>query len=216
MSKKTSMEVAVREGAGKGAARALRREGLVPGVIYGDKKPPVMISVNPLQLKREMSTKGFWTRQFDLNVGGKKHTVLCQDVQRHVVSDTPIHIDFLRISKDSILTLDIPVRLINEDICVGIKRGGTLNIVRRTVEVNCKAANIPDEFVFDLAKADLNDSIHISAIELPKGVVPTISDRDFTIASIAVPSGIGKRDEEEAEGEEGAEAEAEGENKEEK
>lgn len=198
-----------RDRAGKGAARAIRREGRVPGVIYGDKKEPLMLSLDPRDLLAAMDTRGFWTHQFEIELDGKKHRTMCQDVQKHPVTDQPIHVDFLRISKDSVLTIDVPVTFINEEKSPGLKRGGVMNIVRRSVEVKCSAANIPEEFIVDLAGCDINDSIHISAVELPKGVTPTITDRDFTIATVAAPSAVASAaSEEEGAEEEGAEEEA--------
>ncbi len=198
----TELNVQKRERAGKGAARATRRAGLVPGVIYGDKKPPVLIALDPRDLERERGRRGFWTRMFDVKVEGKNHRTLCQEVQNHPITGHPEHVDFLRVSRASKLTLEVPVRFINEETSPGLKRGGVLNIVRRQVEVNCTPETIPSEFVVDLAGLEINDSVHISSIDVPEGVEPTITDRDFTVATIAAPSGLASEAEEEGEGEE--------------
>ncbi len=172
-----------REKAGKGASRAIRRTGDVPAVIYGEKQAPVMISLPEKVIVAQMAQPGIWTRQFDINVDGQRHHVLCQDIQKHPVSNRPVHADFLRISKNAVLTLDVPVHYQNEEIAPGIKMGGVLNIVHRTIEVKCKADNMPEALVVDLANAEMGDSIMASAIQLPAGVELT-EDEDFTIATI--------------------------------
>lgn len=172
-----------REKAGKGASRAIRRTGDVPAVIYGEKQAPVMISLPEKVIVAQMAQPGIWTRQFDINVDGQRHHVLCQDIQKHPVSNRPVHADFLRISKNAVLTLDVPVHYQNEEIAPGIKMGGVLNIVHRTIEVKCKADNMPEALVVDLANAGMGDSIMASAIQLPAGVELT-EDEDFTIATI--------------------------------
>jgi len=188
--KSTVLPALKRERAGKGAARAVRNEGLVPGVIYGDKKEPTLISMNPRVILAEMARPGFWTHQFEIEIDGKKTLTMCQDLQVHVVTDKPVHIDFLRIRKDSIVTVEIPVKFENESVSPGLKRGGVLNIVRNAVEVVCKANEIPEHLVADLSGLQIGDSMHISAVALPKGVTPTITDRDFTIATVVAPSGL--------------------------
>lgn len=172
-----------REKAGKGASRAIRRTGDVPAVIYGEKQAPVMISLPEKVIVAQMVQPGIWTRQFDINVDGQRHHVLCQDIQKHPVSNRPIHADFLRISKNAVLTLDVPVHYQNEEIAPGIKMGGVLNIVHRTIEVKCKADNMPEALVVDLTNAEMGDSIMASAIVLPAGVELT-QEEDFTIATI--------------------------------
>jgi len=172
-----------REKAGKGASRAIRLKGSIPAVIYGDKKAPEMISLEEKVLVAEMNKKGLWTRQYEIEVNGKKHLVLCQDIQKHPVSNRPIHADFLRISKDSVLTMDIPLHFIGEEACPGIKKGGVLNIVHRTLEVKCKADAIPEEFIVDLSSAEIGDSFDAFAIKLPNGVKLTAQE-DFTVATI--------------------------------
>ncbi len=179
----TQLNAVKREKAGKGASRAKRREGFVPAVIYGDKKEPLIIALEEKVVVAEMNKKGLWTRQFNIVVDGQNNHVLCQDIQKHPVSDRPMHVDFLRISQDAEMTLDIPVQFINEATAPGIKLGGILNIVHRTLEAKCKADNIPEAFVIDLAKADLNTSITAFSIEMPKGVKLTATE-DFTVATI--------------------------------
>ena len=181
--KATQLNAVKREKAGKGASRANRRAGLVPAVIYGDKKAPVMIALEEKVLVAEMNKKGLWTRQYEIIADGESFHVLCQDIQKHPVSDRPIHADFLRISKNAVLTLDIPVSFVNETTSPGIKKGGILNIVHRTVEVKCTPDNIPEAFVIDLATAEIGASIVASSIQLPAGVELT-SAEDFTIATI--------------------------------
>ena len=175
-----------REKAGKGASRAIRLKGLIPAVIYGDKKAPEMISIEEKVMVAEMGKKGLWTRQYEVAVDdGTKHLVLCQDIQKHPVSSRPIHVDFLRISKNSMLTLDIPLRFVGEASAPGLKKGGVLNVVHRTLEVKCTPDNIPEEFVVDVSAGDIGTSFEAFAIEMPKGVKLTAAE-DFTVATIVV------------------------------
>ncbi|WP_337996854.1 50S ribosomal protein L25/general stress protein Ctc [Oleispirillum naphthae] len=187
--KATTLTALKRERAGKGAARAVRNQGLVPGVIYGDKQPPVLFSIDPRQLLAQMARPGFWTHQFEIDIEGETTLTMCQDLQVHPVSDRPIHVDFLRIRADSVVTVDVPVKFVNEERSPGLKRGGVLNVVRHEIEAHCKASEIPEVLIADLAGLDIGDSIHISAIALPAGMQPTIT-RDFTIATIVAPSGL--------------------------
>jgi len=204
----------IRERAGKGAARAERRAGRVPAVIYGDKEEPVIVSLSPRELKQEVHKAGFFTRLFDVEVNGKKHRVLPRDVQIHPLTDTPIHVDFLRVSEKTMINVGVPVVFENEELSPGLKRGGVLNIVRHEIELVCKAIEIPHSLNANLDGLDIGDGIHISQIELPEGVRPVISDRDFTVATIAAPSKLKSVEEEEAEAaaaeEAAALAEAEG------
>lgn len=178
-----------RDRAGKGAARATRRAGLVPGVIYGDKQPPVLIALDPRVVLSEMGKAGFTTRLFDIDLGkAGRHRVLARDVQVHPVTDRPIHVDFQRISATSVIHVAVPVHFANETASPGLKRGGVLNIVRHEIEVTCRPDNIPHSITIDLTGLDIGDSVHISHIKLPEGVVPTIGDRDFTVASVAPPT----------------------------
>ena len=193
-----------RDRAGKGAARALRREGRVPAVIYGDKKDPISISIPFKETEIQIQKGGFLTHILTVDVDGEKIRVIPRDYQLDVVRDFPMHVDFLRVSRSTRITVGVHVTFINEDTCPGLKRGGALNIVRREVEVECPATEIPESIVIDLKDADIGDSIHISAVTLPEGVAPTITDRDFTIVTVAAPAGFNES-EAGAEGEEDAE-----------
>ncbi len=189
----------IRERAGKGAARAERRAGRVPAVIYGNKEEPVIVSLAPRELKQEVLKLGFFTRIFDIEVNGKKHRVLPRDVQIHTLTDAPIHVDFLRVSEETTIHVGVPVVFENEELSPGLKRGGVLNIVRHEIEMVCKAMEIPHSLSANLDGLDIGDGIHISQIELPEGVRPVIADRDFTVATIAAPSKLKSVEEEEAE-----------------
>ncbi|KAA5604321.1 50S ribosomal protein L25/general stress protein Ctc [Roseospira marina] len=190
MSDISTLPVQGRERAGKGAARAVRREGLVPGVIYGDKKEPVLIKMDPRPLWAELHKGGFYARQYSLDLNGETYRVMAQDVHFHAVSDAIMHIDFLRISATSRVTAEVPVRFLNEELCPGIKKGGVLNIVRHDVELVGTPDAMPDHLDVDLSGFDVGESIHFSAVTLPEGVHPTIADRDFTIATVTAPSGM--------------------------
>lgn len=193
-----------RERAGKGAARAARRAGRIPGVIYGAKKDPVMINLDPKALNKELNKAGFFATLFDVEIDGKKERALPRDVQFDPVTDRAIHIDLLRVSAATAVTVNVPVSFINEDQSPGLTKGGVLNVVRYEIELNCRADAIPQELELDLSSLDLGDSAHFSMITLPDGVEPTITDRDFTVATIAAPSAV------KSEAAEAAEAEAEG------
>jgi large subunit ribosomal protein L25 len=202
-----------RDRAGKGAARATRREGLVPGVIYGDKKDPVLFKMDPRVLVKAFHEAGFMSTQFMVSIDGEEHRVLPRDVQFHPVNDQPMHIDFLRVTDRTRVRVFVPVEFINEDKSEGLTRGGVLNVVRHEVELMCTVAAIPESLVIDLAGMDIGDSAKISDVDLPGGVKPTISDRDFTIATVAAPTVITAEEEEEGEedeeGVEGGEGEGE-------
>ncbi|MFW2436534.1 MAG: 50S ribosomal protein L25/general stress protein Ctc, partial [Parvibaculales bacterium] len=197
-----------RERAGKGVARALRREGLVPAVIYGDNKEPEGVSLSRKDFTKLYNTGRLMSTLLDIEVDGKKTRVLTRDLQLHPVRDDIMHADFLRLSKGTKIAVEVQVIFLNEDTCPGLKTGGVLNVVRYTVELNCPADSIPESIEVDLASVNMGDSVHISDITLPDGVVPVISDRDFTIATIAVPAG-GAGDDSETDGEEGDEATSE-------
>ena len=201
-----------RERAGKGSARAARRDGRVPAVIYGDKKTPIMITLSRNELVKLINQGGFLTRQYDVKFDGATERVLPRDVQLHPVTDEPLHIDFLRLAKGATVVIEVPVNFINEEDSPGLKRGGVLNIVRREIEMEVPATAIPENIEVDLAGLDINDAVKISAVSLPEGCKPTITDRDFTIAGVVAPSGMKSEEEEAAEEElEGIEGEAEGE-----
>ncbi|ESW66632.1 50S ribosomal protein L25 [Mesorhizobium sp. LSJC268A00] len=184
------LKAEAREQVGKGSARAVRRNGKVPAVIYGDRQPPLAIALNYKDVFYKIHGGGFLTTIATIDVDGKKIQVLPKDFQLDPVKDFPVHVDFLRIGKDTEVNVDVPVHFINEDKSPGIKRGGVLNIVRHEVEFHCPANAIPEFITVDLTGADIGDSIHISAVTLPAGVKPVISDRDFTIATIAGSSAM--------------------------
>jgi large subunit ribosomal protein L25 len=185
-----------RDRAGKGTARQTRRSGRVPAVIYGNKLPPVMISLEYFAFTRILHKPGFFTHLFDITVDGTVHRVLPRDLQLDPVSDQPLHVDFLRVTDDTRITVEVPVEFVGQEKSKGLKRGGMLNIVRHEVELECSAANIPEHITVDVSSYDVGDSIHISSVILPEGAKTTI-DRDFTVATIAAPSGM-KTDEEAA------------------
>lgn len=194
MAKITSIRVNERKTAGKGAARAERRAGLIPGVIYGEKKEPVMFSISSLELDAQMRQKGFWTRQFEIEVGKNKYHAICQDIQTHPISDRPIHIDFLRVSENALLQIEVPVMYENELACPGLKLGGTLNAIYRTIEVSCKPKDIPETLFVDLSGLNIGDVVKMSDVKFPEGVKP-VEDLDTTIAAIAAPSDADVADE---------------------
>ena len=187
MAKTTELKVEPRERAGKGSSRAARRRGLVPAVIYGDKKPPVMINIPRNELIKLFNRGGFMTQLFELKLDGKTQKALPRDLQLHPVSDQPLHVDFLRLSAGATVVIEIPVHFLNEEECEGITRGGVLNVVRHAIECNCPMDAIPEFLEVSLAGLDIGDSVHISEMALPEGIEPTISDRDFTVATIAAP-----------------------------
>ena len=179
-----------RSGVGKGAARALRREGLIPAVIYGEKKPPLPIAISTNEANKRIYAGGFLSHVISIDVDGEKHSVIPRDYQLDPVKDFPLHVDFLRVSANARLDVEVHVTFINEEQSPGLKRGGTLNIVRHTVELSCPADAIPESVEVDLTGTEIGDSIHISAVTLPQGIEPTIKDRDFTIATLVAPSSL--------------------------
>ena len=196
-----------RERAGKGIARALRREGRVPAVIYGDSKESEGISMHRNEFTKLFNTGRLMSTLLDVDIDGKKHRVITRDVQVHPVTDIVLHADFLRLGKGAKIAVEVPVSFLNEETCPGLKVGGVLNVVRYTVELNCPADNIPASIELDLAEAEMNDSLHISQVALPDGVTPVIDDRDFTIATIAAPAGLKSEAADADEGEEGEDEE---------
>lgn len=201
------IEATARPRAGKGAARAVRREGRIPAVIYGDKKEPETIAIDQPTLVKLLNRGGFLSSVFDIKVAGRSNRVLPRDIQYDPVKDLPIHVDFQRVSGGGAIRVSVPVAFLNEEICPGLKRGGVLNIVRHEVELNCPADAIPAQIEIDLSEADIGDSIHISAVKLPNGVTPTITDRDFTVVTLA-GSASARSDSDGEDGEAGEEAEA--------
>lgn len=192
------LKAETRERVGKGSSRELRRNGLIPAVIYGDKQAPISIALSTKEVTQRIHAGGFMTTVATVIVNGEKISVLPKDYQLDPVRDFTMHVDFLRVSADSKVTVQVPVHFINEEKSPGIKLGGMLNIVRHDVELHCPANDIPEFLTVDLDGLKIGDSIHISHIKLPKGTSPVIADRDFTVATIVGTAG-GKQ--EEAEGE---------------
>lgn len=207
MSDQLTLSAETRERAGKGASRALRREGRVPAVIYGNNEEPTTVHLEEKALMKALHTGHFMNSVVMVGVGGKDVRTLPKDVSFHPVTDRPLHVDFLRISEHATVTVNVPVNFINELASPGIKRGAVLNVVRHELELICDAAEIPDEITIDLTGYDVGDSIHISAVTLPKGVTSAIEDRDYTIATIVAPSAL-KSSEGDSDDASAAEAEA--------
>lgn len=207
MSDTLDLPAQARDRVGKGAARAARREGLVPCVIYGDKKAPVTINIESRIIRKQLNTGQFLNTVYNIDLNGDKTRVIPRAFELDPVKDFPIHVDFLRLAANATVTVEIPVNFLNEDDAPGLKKGGVLNIVRHAIELTCPADAIPENIEIDLSGYDFGDAIHISAVTLPAGAVPTITDRDFTIATIAAPAGV--KSEEEGEGEEEGAVEAE-------
>jgi large subunit ribosomal protein L25 len=174
---------------GKGSARTARRAGLVPAVIYGNKKSALSITINANAWRQMMNKPGIFSQLMNIEVDNEKHFVLPRDIQQHPVSEEAEHVDFLRVTQNATVAVGITVEFINEDKCTGIKLGGVLNIVRSQVELNCPAISIPEKLTVDLEGLNVGHTIHISSIKLPDGCTPTITDRDFTVATIAAPRG---------------------------
>jgi large subunit ribosomal protein L25 len=205
MANENEITVELRERVGKGAARAARREGLIPGVVYGGKLPPQPITITRKELERHIGTGAFLNTLFNLKADGKEQQVLPRELQQHVITDVPLHVDFMRISADSEIVIAVPVSFVNEELSPGLREGGVLNVVRFEIEVRCLATAIPEQIIAKLDGLEIGDSLHISAIVLPDGVTPTIDDRDFTIATIAAPSVMPTEEVEDLDGEEGLE-----------
>jgi len=203
------LHATVRAGTGKGAARQARRDGEVPGIVYGGGVDPQPINIPFNKLLTRLRKGRFMSTLFNLKVDGQEDVrVICRGVQRDVVKDLPVHIDLMRLKRTSRVSIFIPVEFANADTCPGIKKGGTLTVVRQEVELNVLAGDIPDQIDIDLGEAEMGDTISISNVTLPEGAKPTI-DRDFVIASIAAPRGVLDEDEEEGEATEGGEEAAE-------
>ena len=171
-----------------GSNKSLIKKGMIPGVIYGKNTDATQIIFEEKILRKLMSTGGFYSKIIDLEIQGKKEKVLPKQLQYHPVTDRLIHFDFLRVQEDTKVTVEVEVEFLNRDSCPGIKKGGVLNLVRRFVELNCNANNIPEKLQFDLISSEIGDAIKISNIDLPDGVVPTIIDRDFVIATLVPPT----------------------------
>lgn len=209
MAEIVTMAAAPRDRGGKGTARAARKAGQIPAVIYGNNEAPLMVTLDRKAIEQQVEKPGFFIHLIDLQLDGTTHRVLPRDAQYDPITDKPLHVDFLRYSAERKITADVPVHFVNEPASPGLKRGGVLNIVRHDVEVLCTAERIPEFFQIDLAGLEIGDSIHASRIPLPEGVSFTITDRDFTIATVAAPT-IMRAEEEEAKPAEGAEAAAPG------
>ena len=210
MSDITQIDATMRSRVGKGSARAARRAGKIPAVIYGDKQAPLSIEMEARVVRKVIHEPGIFGRLLNINIDGKNNTVLTRDIQMQPVSDEPLHMDMLRVGASSTVSVAVPVEFINHELSPGLKIGGVLNVVRFEVELNCPAGDIPEKITVDLDGIKIGDSIHISAIPLPEGATPTITDRDFTVATLQSPGGGVKNEDEEEGGEEEAAA-AEGE-----
>ena len=190
MSDALTLPAEQRERAGKGASRALRREGRVPAVVYGGKEEPLAIHVEAKELVRQLGTGHFMNSIVMVEVAGKTVRAIPKDVAVHPVSDRPTHVDFLRLAKDAKIQVAVPVVFVNEDDSPGLKKGGVLNVVRHELELVCESDKIPDDIQLDVTGLDIGDSIHISHVALPEGSVSAITDRDFTIATVVAPSAM--------------------------
>jgi len=198
-----------RDKTGTDAARVIRKNGGVPAIVYGGRAGPEKVTLNYKEVWKQVETGSFLSTVYMLNVNGKKTRVLPKDVQFDPVRDFLEHVDFVRLAKDAVVEVEIPVHVLNEDDSPGLSRGGMLNLVRHAIEVSCPADAIPDSIDIDVTGLDIGDSVHISGITLPEKVTPTITDRDFTILTIVGAAAAEPEEEGEAEGEAEAETEAE-------
>ncbi|MBH43410.1 MAG: 50S ribosomal protein L25/general stress protein Ctc [Rickettsiales bacterium] len=188
MSEATELPAEIRKD--KINSRLLRNSGRTPAIVYGEKKDPLPISLDTKSIKKQIESTGFFSKQFVLNINGEKHKVLPKDLQLHPVKETIVHLDFLRVGENTRVTVSVPVIFINENLCPGLKQGGVINIVRHEVEVRSPVTKIPENLEINLDGIEIGDSIHISAVKLDTDVKPIISDRDFTIATLAPPTVI--------------------------
>jgi len=198
MSEQLTLPAESRDRAGKGASRALRRDGRVPAVIYGENQTPLSVHVEEKLLAKMLSTGHFMNSVIMVDVAGKANRTLPKDVQFHPVTSRPIHVDFLRIGEHAQVHVNVPVRFVDEEKAPGLKRGGVLNVVRHDLELVCDAAAIPDEIVISLSGLEIGDAIHISHVNLPEGAKSAIDDRDFTVATVVAPSAMKSEEEESA------------------
>jgi large subunit ribosomal protein L25 len=185
MAEAIELKAWARQSSGKGRARQVRRDGRIPGILYGGRKEPQNIALDSKAISKQIQTGHFQSTIFTLDVEGTKTRVIPRGVQLDPIRDFPIHVDFMRLAKDALVTVEVPVHFLNEAASPGLKRGGVLNVVRHDIPVRCPADNIPDHFDVDLTGLEIGDSVHISAVAMPAGVSPTITDRDFTVATIA-------------------------------
>ena len=188
MTETTKVVAKMRDRAGKGGARSSRREGLIPAVIYGDKQPPMMIAVEPKSIERDLHKEGYFNHTLSIDVDGTPHTVLPRDVQLDPVTDKPVHLDFLRVGPESIISVQVPVHFRNESASPGIKRGGVLISVLLGIHVRTQADKIPEYFEVDLTGLEIGHSIHLSTLAVPEGVRIVSREKDATVASIAAPT----------------------------
>ena len=191
------LDVVVREETGTGNARAARRNGMVPGVIYGGDLGPVSVGIKYNEVLKAINSGQFLSNMIELSHEGKPQKVLTKDVQFHPVSDQPVHIDFFRVTDKTIIDVNVSAVFVGEDVSPGMKQGGALNVVRYNIEVKCPAGSIPENIEVDISGMEIGDSIHLSEVTLPAGVTPGITDRDVTIATI-IASRTSKTAEEEA------------------
>jgi len=208
-----SIEASIRNTNTKGEINALRSKGIIPAIVYGGKNENQKISISKKMIKLLANKENFLSNILTLKLEGNSQNVLPREIKFDIITDEPIHVDFLRIVQGAKIALEIPVKFINNEKSPGLKRGGVLNIVRRKVELKCPTENIPDELIVDLENKDIGESFKISSIKLPEGVTPTIQGRDFVVATLAAPTVIKEPEkpaEETAEGAEGAEATTEG------
>lgn len=190
MSEHLTLTAEPREGTGKGPNRRLRTAGRVPAIVYGGKEPPLMLSLVAKDVRKELRTNArFFSTVIDLDLGGRTLPVVAREAQLHPVTDEALHLDFLRAERGSVVTVMVPVLFSNEDRCPGVKKGGVLNVIRREVELVCPVDRLPDHVEVDLGKLEINDTVRISDVALPEGVHPSITDRDFVIATITSKGG---------------------------
>jgi len=210
MAKNIELNVELRERVGKGGAREARRNGLVPAVLYGGGEDPVAITLKNNELLKAFNTGKFRGNTVTIVHKGDKQLVIPQDIQFHPVSDKALHVDLYRVTADQVVSVEVQVNFVGEEDCPGMKKGGTLNVVRYTVELNVAASAIPESLEADISALEIGDNVKISDINLPEGATPTITDRDFTIATIAGRTAEVVEETPDADAEEGAEGEAEG------
>jgi large subunit ribosomal protein L25 len=195
------LDVDIRENSGTGNARAARRGGYVPGVVYGGDEAPVSVSLKYNEVLKAINSGHFLQSMIEISHDGKKQKVLTKDVQFHPVSDMPVHVDLFRVTNKTIIEVEVTVHFIGEEESPGLKEGGSLNVVRHAIEVKCPAGEIPDSIEADVSKLEVGDTLHMSDVTLPKNVKPSITDRDFTIATIIASRALIEEDEVEGEAE---------------
>lgn len=202
MAEMPNINATLRTGTGKGAAREARRNGLVPGVVYGGGEDPVAINVKFNELLKQVKAGRFLSTLFNLKVDGMEDVrVICRNVQRDVVKDLPVHLDLMRLRRTSRVNLFVPVNFIGEDTAPGIKRGGVLTAIRTEIELKVTAGNIPEQIDVDISGLDIGDTVTISQVDLPEGTRPMITDRDFMIANVSPPSGLSSQSDEDEDAE---------------